>query len=174
MSSNIQPHAPALDDQIRESHLSFNPAMALANLTHGEALTWLDCASHQARQGKSDCLDREREEDESVLRQVMAYAHYLQYEAPRFMDAWTRFARRVAEAELILAQQEERDGKVLAMALDKIKANEPDSQGFNMAAALVMGQESSAGQRARDLFERSDSGAEFKEGLVELLEETTA
>jgi len=167
------PKAPELDSQIEEKayFLRSSEARALAELTHGREMLDIDFISCEVRKtsGNYD-LDSRRSDDEISVMQVMQFAHYLQYEAPRFMDAWLRLAKKAKEGELLKAQQAKRNGEVLALALDKIKENEPDSPAFNMAATFVMEQGNETGEAAKTIFMDARNGEEFKAGLIEMME----
>ncbi len=101
----------------------------------------------------------------------MQFAHYLQYEAPRFMDAWLRLAKKANEGELLKTRYDlEMTGRVNPVLCYKIKEYEPDSPKFNKAAYLIMGQDNKTGEAARILFRNARDGDEFKAGLIELME----
>ncbi len=174
MSNHTTPKAPELDSQIeaatRRSCLPLS--QVFAELTHGQEMLKVDSIKCEERTTQGDfAIDQRRSDDEISVMRVMQFAHYLQYESPRFMDAWLRLAKKANEGELLKARYElEMANRVNPVLCYEIKEYEPDSPKFNKAAYLIMGQDNKTGEAARILFRNARDGDEFKAGLIELME----
>ena len=109
MTNQTTPVAPELDEQIENKSLGwYDKEHALADITHGEKLVEIDSLSIELKKlnGMSlgEAVETPRDDDAIHLRRVIFMLHYIQYEAPRFMDLFCKLAKSAKEGELLKAK----------------------------------------------------------------------